>query len=380
MQKSLPNPKKSSTFVAEIHKTIIMPDYFNFYNNALEATWVVLGTLAFLLLGRSRQQPNKNPFLRSRSICGLSMLAFTIGLIIQWVFNPRIYAPAIGDMLLLAHFHIGGTIFALSHTTLLDPNILNRRRALIDLSGILTVQIFGWAGTMLHLPILRIFCYLALLCHICYVCSILWHTYYDVTRHIKNVSSDETERRLYWVAISGSSIILYGICNIILVLVLENNLLVNGIMSLITIPIFIYIYISYMAFTNDMPVISSVLTSTLENIKEEKQISKESVENSQTYNEVCLRIEQWIAQKGYLQEGITSQDLAEKMATNRVYVSHYFNSKGKSFRDTINELRIREAQEILKQPGKTVDEVAMEVGLPTKRFVRLYTEITGEKL
>jgi AraC-like DNA-binding protein len=90
----------------------------------------------------------------------------------------------------------------------------------------------------------------------------------------------------------------------------------------------------------------------------------------------------WLDEKQFLQSGITIEDIAAKIGTNRRYLSEHINAgTGKTFRQWINELRIEEAKKLMRQkPEMSVNEVAGTVGFVNNshfgRQFRLFTSTT----
>jgi len=90
----------------------------------------------------------------------------------------------------------------------------------------------------------------------------------------------------------------------------------------------------------------------------------------------------WLDEKRFLQSGITIEEVASQIGTNRSYLSEHINSgTGKNFRQWMNELRIEEAQKLLRQnPEMSVNEIAFAVGFVNNshfgRQFRLFTATT----
>jgi AraC-like DNA-binding protein len=92
------------------------------------------------------------------------------------------------------------------------------------------------------------------------------------------------------------------------------------------------------------------------------------------------RIEEWIAEKGFTEQGITVRILAARLYTNSKYLSVYINTRKKqTFREWINELRIEEAKILLsKYPEMTVNEIAHGCGFSDRsHFQRLFKKYAG---
>jgi AraC-like DNA-binding protein len=76
----------------------------------------------------------------------------------------------------------------------------------------------------------------------------------------------------------------------------------------------------------------------------------------------------WLSEKHFLQSGVTVEDVARQIGTNRNYLSEHINSnKGKNFRQWISELRIEEAKRLLREyPEMTINDIAFMVGFVNK--------------
>jgi AraC-like DNA-binding protein len=91
------------------------------------------------------------------------------------------------------------------------------------------------------------------------------------------------------------------------------------------------------------------------------------------------RIEQWVAEKGFTEKGVTLDTLTSRLFTNHKYLSVYINTRKKqTFREWINHLRIEEAQTLLRQhPDMTVNEIARRTGFSDKsNFTRQFKKQT----
>jgi AraC-like DNA-binding protein len=94
--------------------------------------------------------------------------------------------------------------------------------------------------------------------------------------------------------------------------------------------------------------------------------------------EKCL--EKWLDEKRFLQPGITIDDVSQYIGTNRYYISEHINAtKGMTFRRWIIELRLIEAQELMrKHPEMTLNEIATQLGYADKgSLIRQFIKHTG---
>jgi len=85
-------------------------------------------------------------------------------------------------------------------------------------------------------------------------------------------------------------------------------------------------------------------------------------------------------EKAYLQPDLTIESVAERLGTNRTYVSMIINKNfGKSFREFVNERRIATAKEyMLANPQSKVEEIAEVSGFAGgSQFCRKFKEMEG---
>lgn len=82
-------------------------------------------------------------------------------------------------------------------------------------------------------------------------------------------------------------------------------------------------------------------------------------------NEVIKdRLEEWIAQRGFLNARLTIIQLSKIIGINRTYLSNHINSTyGLNFNLWVNHLRIEEAKQLIKQsPKRNLSEIAEQIG------------------
>lgn len=92
------------------------------------------------------------------------------------------------------------------------------------------------------------------------------------------------------------------------------------------------------------------------------------------------KIQEWVDNKIYLNNGISIQTMASSLFTNRTYLSKHINHKyGCSFRNWILELRLNEAKKIIKKyPLLHMVDVAIKIGFSSpSSFTRSFTRIMG---
>jgi AraC-like DNA-binding protein len=97
------------------------------------------------------------------------------------------------------------------------------------------------------------------------------------------------------------------------------------------------------------------------------------------YDELIVLFEK---EKLYLQHDLSLADIAERLNSNKHYISNIINEKlNKNFYQFVNELRIKEAIELLKNPDKylyTIESISQKAGFKSKSsFNKFFKEITG---
>ena len=103
-------------------------------------------------------------------------------------------------------------------------------------------------------------------------------------------------------------------------------------------------------------------------------------DDSESNNDVNVRIEQLLTQdRIYLNPRLKLSDVATMAATNRTYVSRFFNQDHEStFFDYINALRVEHACRMLTTTELTMDEVAEQSGFNSRAtFNRVFRQFRG---
>jgi AraC-like DNA-binding protein len=200
-----------------------------------------------------------------------------------------------------------------------------------------------------------------------------------------NYFSDMEAGRLRWVAFSFFAALAVG------VMALLSSLFMSTLVALLFVIIFDIFYIFFaIRFVNYAYQFHTIGRAMDDETPEdaEKQCtvvlhneraagSKKTKKHSAAFALLEKRIEKWIDDKGFTEQGITIDALAVKLVTNNKYLSTYINTyKKQTFRDWINELRIEEAKILLLQyPELTVNEIAHNTGFSDKsHFLRRFKE------
>lgn len=92
------------------------------------------------------------------------------------------------------------------------------------------------------------------------------------------------------------------------------------------------------------------------------------------------RINEWKEEKLYLTDQITINDIAERLGTDRRYLSRFINERyGINFSRWISEMRIEEAKLLMEQkPDEGLEWVALQTGFSSlSYFSKVFSQVVG---
>jgi AraC-like DNA-binding protein len=181
-----------------------------------------------------------------------------------------------------------------------------------------------------------------------------------------NYYSDDEAGRLHWVAVSFFASLAVGVTA--LLSVMSMSTLVVLIFSVVSDIFYTFFAVRLINYAHHFQFIERAMDDGAPD-SDSKFIS------SDAFILLEKRIEEWIADKGFTQQGITIDLLSVRLATNRSYLSRYANTcKKQTFREWINALRIEESQRLLQQyPEMPLTEIASQVGFSDKsNFIRRF--------
>jgi AraC-like DNA-binding protein len=190
--------------------------------------------------------------------------------------------------------------------------------------------------------------------------------------HIRmdNYYAGEEAQRLRWVFVSFFAALTVG------VLALLSALFMSELGALLFSVALIAFYAVFGIHFLNYP----FMFRYIEKAMEEEPAAESAKIDPQEFADIEERINKWVAAKKFTENGITLERLAQQIYTNRTYVSAYINScKKQTFRNWMNDLRIKEAMDLLVQrPEMTVGEIADRVGfLNQSNFGRQFLKQTG---
>lgn len=91
------------------------------------------------------------------------------------------------------------------------------------------------------------------------------------------------------------------------------------------------------------------------------------------------QIEQYcVGQRAFTNPDLSVGDVVKAVGSNRNYVSRWFNEQGGNFNTYINDLRIKEAEMLLRTSDHSIEDIGMETGFNnTHTFSRVFRNKYG---
>ena len=114
---------------------------------------------------------------------------------------------------------------------------------------------------------------------------------------------------------------------------------------------------------------------------QQTEAEKVTYEVTTTEERIKNKLEEWVEEKGYENNGITINDLSKRIGINRTYLSRYINENYScNFNCWINKLRVSEAERIMRlQPDLSLSEIAEQVGYADiSHFSKMFKAIKGD--
>ena len=216
-----------------------------------------------------------------------------------------------------------------------------------------------------------------------YVANVVWAAVYGVYyfvwtlvqipkyhRHLKETFSYTENINLNWLriilVIFFCLIILWTVDSFLINFEVESTYMVGSMVA--------WMFLCYFLYRHE-----SVI-SELEDL-EGRDLNKEvQPEKELDVTEIGIRIEHlMLVQKAYLNPRLKVSDVANRIGSNRTYVSKWFNEgERSSFFDYVNRLRINHACELLKTTEEPMKYVAEHSGFnSTATFYRLFGNVKG---
>ena len=325
----------------------------------------------WFIVARKPDKPVFGNYIRSRRIMGAALLVLSANYTVHLLLRPRFTAPDAAILMNLSTYYISAWLFSSALTSLLDSRYLTRRKFFLHIISWLcfsaaagAVMILFPSGKLNTAGIIALT--LWFLIYAFRLAGRLIREYRKAVRLFDETQSDDIGSYIDWLSVFTWWAVIYGIGCGLFTFIPEKYVFI---WILSSIPFYIYLFCSYM---NYMLFYERVETAL------ETEMPESCRQNQPAYfAEIEKRLAGWIEKNGFTRPGLTIEDLAGDLCTNRTYIAGYIKSVYHvTFREWIADLRIEYAKKMMSEhPEMTVGAVAEASGfLSLSYFSRIFTE------
>lgn len=332
----------------------------------------------YFLVARTPDKPIFDNYLRSRRIMGAALLVLAANYIVHLLCELRFSHPDGAIFLNLSTYYLSAWLFSSALTSLLDRNYLAGNRFLRHLLGWLLFT--GVSGVVLLLLPAGITRFIGLLIMAVWFFAYafrlarkLVYTYQKAVRVVDDFHSDDIAAYIRWLSIFTYWAVIYGVgCG--LLTFLPERYIFLWILS--SIPFYIYLFCSYMNYLLFYEQVERILETEME-FRPGTEFPDDEGAAPIGHFAIPPKLTLWLDGHGFTQPGLTIEELAEEIGTNRTYLSDYIKANyHTSFREWITMLRLEYAKSMLvEHPEQNVSWIAEASGfLSQSHFTRIFTE------
>lgn len=332
------------------------------YSYSLCVSLTLMLFFAFrFIFGTLPEVKNVDIYKQSRSVMGLAMIALSANYAVHLFVSPRNINPDYAIFMNLSTYFIASWLFSCALMHLMVRGYLTHKRFYRHILFwiVYSVAFFGIYELQPNGELRKISLVLMSLVFMTYSGVLAYRLFvalHRLRRMLDSYHSDNVYAYVRWMSVFTYWAIIFGVGQGVFTFI-PTDYVYLWIIS--AIPFYIYTYVSYKNYI--------MFYEKVDKVNEEavNEQSEESTMLSPTQDTVISeRLEKWIADKGFTQNGLTIVDLAKTICTNRTYVSSYINNHYKmSFREWINELRLGYAKRLLiENPDMTISDVAQAAG------------------
>jgi AraC-like DNA-binding protein len=277
------------------------------------------------------------------------------------------------DTLVISSYQI--FFFSATIITMLDFRSYSVKKVLYELLPTTVLAIFGYLfflsgeTTLLHIQYWLLGAY--------YVLQMIRYALFyrkvnqNTVRKLDNFFSEETAKRLKWT--SGAFIWLF-MGGVFSFMSLFLNMWFSLFFTVFYTFFYLYFSIHYLNYVTLFLDMEPAFQPSEESVLKDKNVNK-------SFDQLELAIGEWEKKKYFAEPGITIEQVAIQLRSNRNYLSTHMNLHRKmTFKEWINLLRIEEAKRLLTEhPDLPVSQIGAMVGLPDKsNFGRQFSKLTGK--
>lgn len=367
------------------------PSFFNCMNQSLYSysLCIALPLMLFfgchMLLARVPEKKIFANFLLSRRLMGVALLILAANYSVHLFFGLRLKDLNATIVMNLVTYFLCYWLFGSAMMTLLDNRYITRRRLVCHLA-MWMVYSAGAAVVLLSLDDVALQSYATIILAVwlvaygLYLSVRLLRTYAKSIRMFEDTHSDDIGAYIRWLSIFTYWAIGFGVGCGILTFLPDEYVFVWVLSS---VPFYIYLYCCYQNYMLFYEQVENAFQEESELAKLEANQQGNAISSDEAPNyhsNIAQAVNGWIDSEGYCTQGITLNELAQLLRTNRTYLSEYINNVYHvSYRDWITDLRINYAKRMMKQyPQLRIQEISVQSGfLSLSHFIRTFSEKEG---
>lgn len=358
-------------------------DYAVYEHSLGVALVLMLFFAAYFLAGKTPDKPLFAPYVRSRRIMGAALLVLCANYSVHLFGSLRSLHPGAAILMNLSTYFLVYWLFSAALTVLLDRFYVTRRRflrhlacwgAFTALAAAVLIVVPPGAVQQAGLACLALW----LLAYGLRLARRLIRTYRRAVRLCDDTHSEHIAAYIRWMSVFTWWAVIYGVsCG--LLTFLPDRYVFLWVLS--SIPFYIYLYWSYMNYLLFYEQVESVLEQEQPGTADAAPAAGGVPPDTPTYHaDIRKRLGAWVGRQGHTRPGLTIEELAGALGTNRTYLAAYIKSTyHASFREWIAGLRIECAKQMLvRHPELTVAAVSEASGfLSLSYFTKIFAEKEG---
>ncbi|MBR0493485.1 MAG: helix-turn-helix transcriptional regulator [Muribaculaceae bacterium] len=352
--------------------------------------WVVgilLGTI--LLFVKLPADKVHFTYRRAKNTCAITIILFGLEILFQWLirFYFELNDPALSLSVYLMTFCVATLIFTGGFCTMLAPHIMDKKQRNILLSVLAFYGIYLLINYFIDNRRIQSYGILIACAILLVITCISIYKFIYIYRHaindLKTYYADVVENLMRWMPGVGAGVMLLLIAAPITCLCprwVGINQLAMGIV------LFIYTFIYTIEFSFSYNTVAAAIHQQPE-VDEPQDAGNEPAKSGSSSLSASLqdvmqgKEARWREQGGYRTAGLTIEQAARAMGTNRSYLSRYLNEvRQMNFYEWVAHMRIDEAQSIMVQERETsIEQIASRLGFTSvSTFSSTFKKVVGE--
>lgn len=362
------------------------------YEN-IEYVLVLAGWVIGLLLGmiflafKTPQHTRQAYYNRGKRITGIIYLLFGFELLFQWLlrFYLELNNPIVSVTVYLFTYCAATLLITTGFCILLAPRLLNKRQYSIIVSILAVYTLFLLGVNLLPTRLLQVKGIIVVCAILFIINSVMIYKcimiYRKAIHDLRTYYSDILDNLIRWMPGVGFGVMLLLIAAPITCLAPREV----GIYQLaLGIFLMIYTFLSIINFYFRYDKVAVALSSD-ESFEVDNADDIDAGQSTISLSEsLCAVLQEkekrWKDQGRFRQTGITIDQVAHEMGTNRNYLSRYLNEvKNMTFYEWVAQMRIQEAQSLmLAHPEASIEQISTQVGFTShSTFSSTFKKITG---